>query len=459
MIAKFVLTGSLIMMAVASIAQDSLRYPLILSSRWFHPSSPQDTLSTIKMIEIYHPDRIDWMYCTDAGQLAQLRERNIPYSLAINPLVPDSAEYTLYGRIEDINGNKLTAPWMRNWKMSNQYWGCVNAPEFQTVFYSQSRKLIDLGAYGIFMDDARLNEHTMDWGGCYCDHCVKGFTEYLRAHGADTLAIDFNYRNFLHSHGIRKITNRDLSIPLIKIFQRFQTASVLRFLKEWRAEMEQYAKRPLAFLTNNYAGQWSDIYQVFDIGLAELPPDKVDIYYIRKQIALSTKLGKRQYFTLSSDDASLQLKALYFTYAAGSALIIPWDVYVNAKSKQKPFRFFGRTDTFRPAYAVFRQSAPLPTARLRGIRRAESALTITPTTTRDSIRTHEYASTSRRIVLIEAQSPKSSHSLTVKNRDQLTLEDIQVMYPEEQAVRIRQRPHQIDIEYKSNFMVLSLPLN
>jgi hypothetical protein len=456
---RFMLFSFIWMSVASAYAQESVRYPVILSSRWFHPTSPKDTLSTIRMVELYHPDRIDWMYCTDAKQLAQLQVRKVPYSLAINPQVPDSMGYTVHGRIEDINGNKLTAPWMRNWKQKNSFWGCVNAPKFQEVFNKQSRKLIDLGAYGLFVDDARVNDHAVEWGGCYCDYCIKGFTEYLQAHGADTLANDFNYRTFLHKRGIEKVSNRDLSIPLMQIFQRFQTASVLRFLKEWRAKMEEYAKRPLTFLTNNYAGEWSDIYQVFDVGLAELPPNKVDINYIRKQVALATKLRKRQYFTLSSDDESLQLKALYFTYAAGSALIIPWDVYVNAKSKQKPFRFFGRTDAFQTAYALFRQSAPPAPAQFRSARQAESGLTFTPTITTDSIHTHEYESTSRRIVLIEAQSPKSSHSLTVKNGDQLILEDIQVMYPEAQAVRIRQRPHRIDIEYKSNFMVLSLPLN
>jgi len=409
--------------------QDSPQYPVILSSRWFHPVSPQDTLSTIQMVDLYHPDRIDWMYCTNAKQLDQLKSRHVPYSLAINPQVPDSLEYTAKGRVVDLNGKKLVAPWMQNWKQKNANWGCVNAPEFKKVFFDQSRKLIDLGAYGLFMDDARLNEHTMDWGGCYCDYCMKGFTKYLLANGADTLKNDFNYRNFLHKQGIGTITARNLSIPLMKNFQSFQIESVLRFLKEWRVEMKQYAKRPLVFLTNNYAGQWSEIYKIFDIGVAELPENRLDRNYILSCTKEAEKLNKKQYFTLSSDDDSKQTKALFLAYSANSALIIPWDVYVHSKSKKAVTRYFGKSDIFREEYDIFRQNDSL-LQNFNAIKKIDDfSLNINSAIKNDSISLYKYELTNSKVFIVKTGINLKTHKIKITNSIDNNRMSINVFYP------------------------------
>jgi hypothetical protein len=133
--------------------------------------------STLKMIKDFGATRVDWMYCENDDQLKQLRDIGIPFSLATNPQTPDSAGYTtVKTRIVNIEGKALTPPWMKDWKnQKTPYWGCVNNPIFKEVFLAKGKKFIDLGAYGIFVDDPRFNELAFDWGGCFCEYCVKKY--------------------------------------------------------------------------------------------------------------------------------------------------------------------------------------------------------------------------------------------------------------------------------------------
>lgn len=436
-----------------------VRYPVILSSRWFHPTSPQDTLSTLKMVDAYHPDRLDWMYCTNDAQLAQLRARGVPYSLALNPQVPDSAEYTVRGRVVDLAGNKLVAPWMRNWKQKNANWGCVNAPEFREVFYAQSKKLLDLGAYGLFMDDARVNDQAVEWGGCFCDHCVRGFAAYLRANGADTLGTNFDYRTYLRSGSA---TAPKSSSALANVFRTFQRASVVRFLTDWRTAMETYAARPVTFLTNNYGGQWTEIYRVFDVGIGELPADRLNADYITARTHAAARWGKKQYFTLTTDSEDQQLLALFLTYAAGSALVVPWDVYVHSRSRQMPVRFFGDPQAFAPAYRLFchPENAPTATASTRSRRARQSARgarwQVTAAAPSDSLRVVEYPDTDGRTILVQVGNARAkTHVVILQTTDDREQAPVRVVYPSPDSVRVRRQGNTLRVTYSGGALVLN----
>lgn len=437
-------------------AQHSLPYPVILSSRQFHPTSPQDTLSTLRMVDLYHPDRIDWMYCTNAEQLAQLKRRKVPYSLAINPQVPDSLGYTAKGRVVDLDGKKLVAPWMQNWKQKNANWGCVNSPDFKEVFYTQSRKLIDLDAYGLFVDDARFNDHALEWGGCFCDYCMAGFSTYIHAEQVDSLGTNFNYRNYLHGKGISTVVTkgRGQRVPLWNQFQRFQTQSVVRFLKGWRVDMASYAKRPLTFLTNNFGGQWTEIYQVFDVGIAELSEDKINADFIQKQVETAKKLGKQQYFTLPSDDSNKQLKTLFLTYAIGSGLVIPWDVMVSKKLSSQSNRYFGAVKTYMPVYNLFR-SGSMNTANLRrGYANQTTAFNITSTNKNDSIKIDQYPEASHQLIKVTNHNNSLNNGIFLVSVSTMSVNNVKVVFPEEYKKSIQ--GNRLQINYKGDLVVLDV---
>lgn len=327
--------------------------PIILSSRWFHPRHNNDTLSTLKIVDLYKPDHIDWMYCDDSSKLNLLKKRGIKYSLAINPQVPDSLEYTVKGRIVDIDGNKLRAPWMKKWSQTNPYWGCVNSPDFKKIFYEKSKSLIELGAYGLFVDDARFNDQAINFGGCYCKYCIKAFTQYLVSENFLAVNEDFSYKDYL----VNKRTSSpfDKADIYVEKFKTFQHASVVHFLTAWKKAMLKYSVVPISFLTNNYQGEWNDIYQVFDIGIAELSLDSLRKDAWKKGIGQAKRMGKKQYYTLVSNNPDAYLEAILATYFAGSALIIPWDVFAPV-NLSTPSRFYGSTDKFLPIYDLIRSN-------------------------------------------------------------------------------------------------------
>ena len=408
------------------------------------------------MVELYHPDRIDWMYCTNAEQLDQLKNRHIPYSLAINPQVPDSLEYTAKGRVMDLNGKKLVAPWMQNWKQKNANWGCVNAPEFKKVFFDQSRKLIDLDAYGLFVDDARFNDHAIEWGGCFCDYCMAGFTEYLRSAGIDSLGAAANYKDYLRGYGIASTVNKNKKIPLWGQFKRFQTKSVVQFLKSWRSNMEQYAKRKVTFLTNNFGGRWNEIYQMFDVGIAELPENNVNTIFIQKQVDVAKSLGKRQYFTLPSDDSQKQIKALLLTYAAGSGLVIPWDVMVTKKSTDKPERYFGTSSMYNPVYSLFRAKGYNSKNRYNSTRAKlanNTTIKVESDNGEDKIEVNDFYSLGHEIIGITSQDNGLIHKVTITPNDKILSSGYNVVFPEN--VKTSVQDEKIKIEYRGDAAILS----
>lgn len=457
--ARFAFTGVLLAASIPGAAQDSVRYPLILSSRWFHPVSSGDTLSTLRVVDEYHPDRIDWMYCTNDDQLAQLRARKIPYSLALNPQVPDSVGYTVKGRIQNLSGERLVAPWMRNWTQKNPNWGCVNAPEFKEVFYAQSQRLIDLQAYGLFVDDAGFNAAATAWGGCFCEYCVKGFTAYLRVAGDDSIQADFNYRNFLRGKHIDPATATTSPPPFWEAFRQFQTQSVVKFLTAWRQEMIQYAGRPVMFLTNNFGGIWNPIFRVFDVGIAELPLKQLNRQHILGCTAMARRYGKKQYFTLPSSDESNQLRALYLTYSAGSALVIPWDVFApRSATERNPTRFFGRSHTFVPAYERFRpKTAALPSR--RALRQSQSSWTFKRPNPTDSLSVYEYDVPTRRMILVQGKATTLNNAIIAQGESPANRTAPQVLYPDPSRVRSQPQGTGFLIQYPGDVLVLSVPTN
>ena len=50
------------------------------------------------------------------------------------------------GRVLNIHGQKLTAPWMRAWKSPRAY-GCVNNPDYLKIAFDFAEALVRNGRY------------------------------------------------------------------------------------------------------------------------------------------------------------------------------------------------------------------------------------------------------------------------------------------------------------------------
>lgn len=450
--------------SIVSVAQtqnaqpeESQRYPIILSSRWFHPDSPKDTLSTLEMVNKYKPDRIDWMYCMNPEQLAQLRKRKIPYSLAINPQIPDSAGYTVRGRVVDRNEKKLVAPWMIQWEQKNSNWGCVNSPEFKKLFYEQSRKIIDLEAYGIFVDDARFNDHAVDWGGCFCQYCMEGFKEYIRKKD-DSIEETFDYKAFLRKKGPSSADSRIKEDLLHEKFKTFQKESVIFFLKCWKKDMLDYAKRPLTFLTNNYGGEWTEIYKLFDVGISEIAENNYNERKVKKSVTLARKLSKKQFFTLSSGNEIDQLRILFQTYSIGSGLVIPWDVMIQSKSKHTVSRYFGDEELYKPIYTYLKDANQGKKGKSK-IKQTKDLANhkIKVLTKNIDTKILMFTNSNKTLVQVRVQGSIEKNKIWISTAKNYSLKAIKIIYPKPTL------PQTIDgesiIEFDGNLAILEIQTN
>ncbi|HVX49983.1 MAG TPA: hypothetical protein VHB48_07490 [Chitinophagaceae bacterium] len=331
-----------ILLPLPSTAQQ--KQQIIISSRTFHPGNNGDSINTIKAVKDFAAERVDWLYTSVPAYTKQLQDLNVPFSLALNPQVADSSGYTTAkGRIIDLHGNLFIAPWMKGQRMKNPYWGCVNAPYFKQLFLKTAKKLVDLGPYGILVDDPLFNIQAVKEDGCFCDYCVKGFTEYLRQNGV-AVPGDFNYRQAMLAdyEGAKKKYG--------KLWQQFQTQSVINFLTQWKAEVKEYAKRDLVFICNNYKGQWSGVYKVFDAGISEIEEKDIDFALISHSLDSARQLGKKQSFNFESDNENLLYGAILYTYINGSEALLPWDLWLQGKPK----RFYGKKQNYEDLISLLK---------------------------------------------------------------------------------------------------------
>ena len=186
---------------------------VIATSRYLH-FVPIHGLDTWGAMAAFNATRMDWVYTTNASFVAQAHKRNIEITLAINPQTPDGpaiAGKTTFevGRVLNLRGERMVAPWMGT---QENYYGCVGNPDFLTIQYAFVDSLLDSGTGGIQHDDPAANGEAVTWGkgdpergGCYCEHCISGFTAALLQPGVlnpseralINITASFSYRELL----------------------------------------------------------------------------------------------------------------------------------------------------------------------------------------------------------------------------------------------------------------------
>ena len=184
---------------------------VIATSRYLHFAPDHGPYDTWGAMAAFSATRMDWVYTTNASFVAQAHKRNIEITLAINPQTPDSPEKTTFeiGRVLNIHGEPLVAPWMG---AQQNYYGCVGNPDFLEIQYAFVDSLLDSGTGGIQHDDPAANGEAVSWGkgdpergGCYCEHCMSGFTAALMQPGVlntseralINITEEFSYRELL----------------------------------------------------------------------------------------------------------------------------------------------------------------------------------------------------------------------------------------------------------------------
>lgn len=295
----------------ATIPEGAPKYSdVCLSSRWERPRSEQDTFNTFQAIEDFHATRLQWVYTTNPIFIQKTKKLGLQTQIALTPTLPDlpfGNTDRKIGRIQDSLGNLATAPWMKDWKL---WWGCVNNPQFQEIYWENIKLALDAGAHDFQVDDPSFASALVrnKWEDvCFCEFCSKK------------------------------------AARLNKTPTQIQEESTIEFHRKMKQKASEYAGRSVAFSCNNFRGDWELFpHDFFDYGIAEAPVRRGNPEYIYAALRETRRRGKAQIFSFVSDKTWLIQKVLASTYAAGGNLLVPWDVWQGGG---KP-RYFGKKEDF-----------------------------------------------------------------------------------------------------------------
>jgi hypothetical protein len=120
-----------------------------------------------------------------------------------------------------------------------------NNPVWREYLKAIIRIQIDAGVDGVQLDEAELPLTTLQYGGCFCKDCLKGFRAYLQSLPADELPTElqvadlatFHYGKWLLAQGYDFKSDREAT-PLFAHYLRFQRAAITRYF----AELADYAR-------------------------------------------------------------------------------------------------------------------------------------------------------------------------------------------------------------------------
>ena len=284
------------------------------SSRWKHPANAKDPHDTFQTAADFHVTGFYWTYGPNQEWFKEIKRRGYTVQGWLSTILPDTlfGNTRQKGRIMDEKGELVTGPWKLAWK---GWWGCLNSPEYRDVYLRYVKMYLDAGVDSLQMDDPGENYTAVRWGGCYCPHCTAK------------------------------------AARLGKTPPEIQKESTEEFYKWIRAEMNAYAGRHVPFSCNSHPGDRC-FFDVFDYGIEEL--DKTTPCGFYRSMRDAERRGRAQMYTFRSESVRETRQVIALSYACGSQIIVPWDVYMPGP---KAPRYFGKPDDFADIYGMVRHCA------------------------------------------------------------------------------------------------------
>jgi len=326
--------------------------------------------AALPVIKAYDATRVEWVYTTDAGFVANLKHE-APWfggTLNANGPLPDDAGYA-----RDFDGKVLAAPWMQGW---GKYWVTTTHSETQVVMDKQLRAYLAMGADSIQHDDAPLQAYAAEhWGGDFNESTVRGFPNWLaqqadlaRVGAAGLGGFSGDYREWLRKrHNVtdaQDYRKRFRKFPSTPLWLDYVRSTVLDHHRRLRAIMAQVRGKPVP-LSMNLGGLYEPLESnsffflatIADYSMAETPITDLTLQVSQANTARALGMG----FVPSLKPQSLAENrvAIALFYALGGQPVVPWDVYAGNDEQGKPKRFFGAPQDYEDLYAFVRANPSL----------------------------------------------------------------------------------------------------
>ncbi|TDC40065.1 hypothetical protein E1211_02180 [Micromonospora sp. 15K316] len=150
----------------------------------------------------------------------------------------------------DIHQTALHARWVECPDRDHRcYYMDRNNPVWREYLKAVIRIQIDAGVDGVQLDETELPLGSLQYGGCFCKDCMKGFRAYLRGlpedeRGPELSGVDletFHYGQWLLERGY-DFKGAQHGTPLFPEYYRFQCAAIRRHFGELAAYAREYAR-------------------------------------------------------------------------------------------------------------------------------------------------------------------------------------------------------------------------
>ena len=158
--------------------------------------------------------------------------------------------------VRDLNDKPSVTWWEHTYKGHPSYHYCTNAPGYRHYLMFQLRRVMQAGADWLMIDSAipTIGALNARYGGCFCQHCMAGFREYLRENLTEkarrSYQIDdcdaFNYGDFLRSCGISdedyraQILAFPPVIPLAQEYFDYQWGEINWLFREFKRYAQEF---------------------------------------------------------------------------------------------------------------------------------------------------------------------------------------------------------------------------
>jgi hypothetical protein len=349
---------------------------VIMRSLRLREGKDADQRDTARALADFHVNRLEWAYIRDRDFIETCRARGVLFggaassALAHVIMPPGDSDYAALACV-DRNGQPVVPTWKRTWRPPGSWWMCVNNPTLEVRYLEYLESCLDAGAQVMQRDEPGGNLRAVDWGGCFCEHCMGAFREYLAASAtADQLAamgIDslerFDYRAHLAGldapvgDDFRRYDGGDLK----RRFIEFQEEATLRFHQRVRRVLNERVGRPVPFSCNNGCRRWTPIELLFDWCFGELSFSHARPDFIHNAMRKATELQRRQVITMPKkrdrenldDWCRLTRQTIAMAYACGGHCMVPWDVYMPGDAP----RYFGTPEQYADLFGFIRANS------------------------------------------------------------------------------------------------------
>jgi len=150
----------------------------------------------------------------------------------------------------DIHGEPCHALWIEC--PDREHWNYMmdrNNPVWREYLKAIVRIQIDAGVAGIHFDEAEVPLTSLQYGGCFCETCVRGFRDYLRELPQEDLPEDLRGTDLSDFHYGRYLLERDFdfrsgwaSTPMFYEYAAFQQRNIKRYFGELAEYARDYAR-------------------------------------------------------------------------------------------------------------------------------------------------------------------------------------------------------------------------